>query len=57
VKGTNIETSKREGRESKNQGTTVGMTEEIAKYLGRKNARERKNDGGNEEREHLIFSF
>jgi hypothetical protein len=42
VKGTNIEASKREGRESKNQGTTVGMTEEIANYLGRKNARERK---------------
>jgi hypothetical protein len=61
VKGTNIETSKREGRESRyNREYERCMTEGIAKYLGRESARERKMmvrfRCGNEEREHLILA-
>jgi hypothetical protein len=43
VKGTKTRTSKKEWRESKNQGTAGRcMTEEIPEYLGRESARERQ---------------
>jgi hypothetical protein len=44
VHGTKAQTSKKEGRESKNPDTTGnmrGMPEEIPKYLGSESARER----------------
>jgi hypothetical protein len=44
VKGAKTRTTKKEGRELKNQGTTGSMTEEIPEYLGREGARE-KNHG------------
>jgi hypothetical protein len=47
VKGTKIRTSKREGRESKNQGTPGRcMTEEIPEYLPGERKCKRKTDDG-----------
>jgi hypothetical protein len=64
VKGTKIQTSKKEGKEAKNPDRynrkyEKCMTEEIPEYLERKSARERKMmprfTCGNEERENRYW--
>jgi hypothetical protein len=58
VNGTKIRTSKKEGREAKNQAGKC-MTEEIPEYLGKGSARERKMIArfrcGNEERDKQVL--
>jgi hypothetical protein len=44
VKGTKTRTSKKEKRESKNQGTTRSMRKEISEYLRRESTRERERE-------------
>jgi hypothetical protein len=61
VKGTKIQKSKKEGKESKHPDTTGSMSgvQEIPEYLGRERAKERKMivrfRCGNEERENTYW--
>jgi hypothetical protein len=60
VKGTKTQTSKKEGKESKNPDTTGTIAEAIPEYLWRESAKERKMMArlrcGNEERENKYWT-